>query len=252
MYRSLSFVGLNIVPSSGKSHLDAVACSTDLSALLAGTDISVAGRTEGRATEDTERWTICRLLATLNQEGGLRFPLKLTHRDRPDFELVQGGSSTGIEITEAITQDYSSCLALAERIKPDAVIDMSLFHPDSPRKTTQELREIIASSSLTGSGWAGSFAEEDWASFIGDVISGKQTKLEKVGYRKFPVNWLAIYDNLPLPNVNLADAVALLAPKIAPLWSRKLSFDAVFIERGPVIVELTRSKSAHHILVDLW
>ncbi|NUY03546.1 hypothetical protein [Paraburkholderia youngii] len=210
----------------------------------------MAGRTEGRTTEDTELWTICRLLATLNQQGRLHFPLKIEHGDRPDFELVQGNNSTGIEITEAISQSYSACLALAERIKPDAVIDMSLFRPDSPRKTTQELREIIAASSLTGSGWPGSLAEEDWATFIAGDISGKHAKL--VGYRQFPVNWLAIYDNLPLPNVNLADAIAHLAPKIAPLWGRKPCFDTVFIERGPVIVELTRSKSTHHILVDLW
>jgi hypothetical protein len=238
------------VASLDKTNIGAVASSADLRALLANTDITVPRRTEGRTTTDTERWTICRLLATLNQQGRLHFPLKIAHGDRPDFELVKGNSSTGIEITEAISQSYAACLALAERIKPHAVIEMSLFRPDSPRKTTQELKEIIAASSLTGSGWAGNSAEEEWAIFLAENISGKHLKL--LNYRQYPVNWLAIYDNLPLPNVNLADAIAHLAPKIAPLWTRKPCFDAVFIERGPVIVELTRSNSAHHTLVDLW
>jgi len=250
MLHSLYGKRLNIVPSPKTFNLEAVASSADLRALLAGLDISVAGRTQGRMTEDTERWTISRLLATLNQQGRLHFPLKITHGDKPDFDLVQGNSSTGIEITEAISQCYSACLALADRIKPDAVIDMSRFRPDSPRKTTQQLREIIAASSLTGPGWAGNSAEEDWATFIAGDICGKHAKL--VGYRQFPVNWLAIYDNLPLSNVNLANAIANLAPKIAPLWSQKPCFDAVFIEHGPFIVELTRSKCARHILVDLW
>jgi hypothetical protein len=81
-------------------------------------------------------------------------------------------------------------------------------------------------------------------------IEDKHAKL--AGYRQFPMNWLSIYDNLPLPNVNLADAMAHLAPKIASLWNRKPCFDAVFIERGPVIVELTPSRNVHHVLEDLW
>jgi hypothetical protein len=250
MLDSLCGKGLNIVAPSDKSNIDAVGSSADLRALLAGTDLSVARRTEGRTKEGTELWTICRLLATLNQQGRLHFPLKIVHGDKPDCELVQGNSSTGIEITEAISQSYSACLALAERTKPDAVIDLSLFGPDSPRKTAQELKDIIAATSLTGLGWEGNSAEEDWATFTAANISSKHAKLGC--YRQFPVNWLAIYDNLPLPNVNLADAIARLGPKIAPLWSRKPCFDAIFIERGPVIVEFTRSNSAYHILVDLW
>jgi hypothetical protein len=219
---------------------------------LAATDISVALRTKGRTTAETERWTICRLLATLNQQRRLCFPLKLMHGDRPDFELVQDRSSAGIEITESISQDYAACLALAERTRPGAIIDMSLFRPDSPKKTLQELKDIVAASSLTGTGWAGSSAENDWATFIEQDISSKQMKLAKPGFSYFQTNWLAIYDNLPLPNVNLARAVALLVPKIAPLWSRNPSFQAIFIERGPVIVELTPSNTVHHVLVDLW
>ncbi len=238
--------------SSDKFHIDAVDSSANLRTLLAGTDISMARRTKGRTTEDTERWTICRLLATLNQQGRLHFPLKLTHGDRPDFELVLGNSSTGIEITEAISRDYAACLALAEHIKPDAVIDLSLFRPNSPRKTIQELRKIIAASTLMGPGWAGNAAEKDWATSIADVVSSKKAKLGKAGYRKFPRNWLAIYDNLPLPNVNLVDAVALLVPKIEPLWGQEPWFDAVFIEHGPVIVEITRLTITHHTLADLW
>jgi hypothetical protein len=238
--------------SSVKLPSSAIASSSDLRAILAATDISVSARTQGRTTAETEQWTICRLLATLNQQGRLRFPLKLIHGDRPDFELVQNRSSTGIEITEAISQDYAACLALAERTRPGITIDMSLFRPDSPRKTVEELKNIVAASRLTGPGWAGRSAETDWATFIEQDISIKQMKLAKAGFRNFQTNWLAIYDNLPLPNVNLAHAVALLAPKVAPLWSRSHSFHAVFIERGPVIVELTPSGSLNHVLVDLW
>lgn len=238
--------------SPGNPPLQAIASSSDLRALLAATDISVASRTQGRTTQETERWTICRLLATLNQNGRLHFPLTLIHRDRPDFELVENRRRVGIEITEAISQDYAAAVALAERTRPGATIDISLFRPDSPRKTTQELKEIVAASSLAGPGWAGSSAEADWATFMKSTISRKRATLAKAGFCIFPVNWLAVYDNLPLPNVNLTDAVAHLVRNIAPIWSESPCYHAIFIERGPAIVELTPFKTVLHVLEGLW
>jgi len=153
--------------------------------ILSEISVEVPGRSQGRRTEHTERWSMSYLLATLSAINTLTFPLSLTHVDKPDFILNLNESLTGIEVTESIPSDYAKCCAIAEHEKPDAAIDISLFKRDSPSKTTQELKNIIHSSELTGDGWSGQSAENDWALFINDAISIKLHKLNNAGYLEF-------------------------------------------------------------------
>jgi len=220
-----------------------------LLATLAATDLHVPGRTTGRTTQQTERWTVCRLLATLTSIDRLRFPLSVSHEDKPDFRLEFDGRSVGIEVTEAISTDYSKCLALAEREKPGALIDMSLFRWGGEPKTTADLREIIQATELQGGGWDGESAEVEWAHYIESIVSVKSRKA--AAYTHHDCRWLAIYDNLPLPHVHLARGAEKLRPLLAP-WDDHVEFHAVFIEHGPVILELTPRSVSVHNLNDLW
>lgn len=105
----------------------------ELLAALRGIDISVPPRSAGRKTEHTETWTICRLLSTLEASGLLSYPVALTHRDRPDFHLQSGSRDIGIEVTEAISEQYAAYAALAEREFPGAWLEPAHFKWGAPK-----------------------------------------------------------------------------------------------------------------------
>lgn len=233
------------------THFGVVDCTSvdELMKRLAATSLEVPKRTNGRTTEQTERWTICRLLSTLGALKRLVYPLSVLHVDKPDFTVSMSSARVGIEVTEAIHRDYARCVALAEHEKPDAVIDASLFRWGDPEKTLAQLRAIVAASQLTGPGWAGDSVESEWAIHIASIIASKRAKLPS--YRQHDLQWLAIYDNLPLPNVNLALAVQKLQRLLQP-WNDKATFDEIFVEHGPVIVALTGQSVCFLELNDLW
>ncbi|MVF23703.1 hypothetical protein EVC37_19110 [Methylocaldum sp. BRCS4] len=141
---------------------------------------------------------------------------------------------------------------MAERENPEAVIDMSLFKWGSPKKTTEELRAIINSSKLTGDGWSGQSAEVEWAQHINDAVSTKLGKLNNSGYEELPEYWLYIYDNLPLPNVHATRATEILLSEYSDTWIGSREFARIFIERGPIIIDISNGSATNHEIVDLW
>jgi hypothetical protein len=229
------------------------ASAEELWAELKRVDISVPARTDGRTTHDTETWTICRLLSTLAKAEHLCFPLRVVHRDRPDFEIDAGSRKAGIEITEAITQQFAAYCALAERECPDALLELAHFGWDAPNRTTEEMRALLCQSQLTSDGFAGDRPEQDWARFILSTVDSKLAKLARPDFTKFDENWLSIYDNLPLPDIfDLDKAIAFLRPLLQDRWSRTPSFHVVFVEHGAVIAKITASGSENLVLNDIW
>jgi len=224
----------------------------NLLATLKSTLMDVPGRTEGRKTEHVEKWSICHLLATLVPINTLLFPLSLQHIDKPDFILEMDKNQYGIEITESIPPDYAKCCAMAEKINPDTVIDMSLFKWDSPPKSTKELKEIINCSKLTGPGWSGESAEGDWAKYIHGAISTKLDKLNNSGYKELPEYWLSIYDNLPLPSIKATRATGTLISEFSKEWKGDRVFTHVFIEMGQTMIDISGNKATNHNILDLW
>lgn len=223
-----------------------------LFALLREIDLSVPGRTEGRTTHHTETWSICRLVSTLAAAGLLTFPVAVTHRDRPDFLIDDDGKLIGVEITEAISQQYAAYCALAEREFPGALLELAHFRWDSPKRTVEEMRTLLRQTQLTSDGWAGDHPEREWALFMQSAIDNKIGKLAHPDFAKFERNWLSIYDNLPMPNIHLGNAIGFLQPLLQDRWARSPGFDAVFIEHGPVIAHITSTGSNHLLLKDLW
>ncbi len=223
-----------------------------LIAALKSTSIDVPRRTDGRNTEHTEKWSICRLLATLSHNNRLTFPLTVQHVDKPGFILEMNKNKYGIEVTESILPDYAKCCAMAERENPEAVIDMSLFKWGNPRKTTEELREIINCSELTGDGWSGNSPEIEWAHYINDAISTKLYKLNNAGYVELPENWIYIYDNLPLPNIHATRATNVLLSEFSDNWKGDRVLTHIFIERCPIIIDIFDGKACNYEISDLW
>jgi hypothetical protein len=201
-------------------------------------DTAVPLRTKGRKTEHTESWVISRLLSTLDRYDRLTFPVEVRHQDKPDFLLLQNERSVGIEITEAIPEQYAEFNALAEREFPDTLLEPRHFRAGSSRKKIEEMREILRQNRLTAPPWEGDTAEDEWTTYIEQAIRTKHAKLQKIDFSKHEENWLAIYDNLPLPNVHLQKALSRLRPKIVDLWAESLKFVRIFIEHGPVILDI--------------
>lgn len=226
--------------------------SRTLRETLRAIDITVPLRTEGRKTAHTESWVICRLLSTLARHGRLSFPVSVTHRDKPDFLLMQGLLQVGIEATEAISEQYAAFSALAEREFPNVLLDPGHFRWNSPRKTVEEMREILRKGRLTAPPWVGDRPEEEWALYMESIVRTKLSKLKRSDFAKLPENWLAIYNNLPIPNVHLQKASQRVLPKIADIWGDTPSFQRIYVEHGPVILEIRERDTAHLVLEDLW
>lgn len=225
---------------------------TVLIAQLASVDISVPGRIEGRTSGNTEAWTLCRLLATLANAGELRFPLSAAGRERPDFLLELAGRLIGIEVTEAITAEFAAFCALAEREFPGVWFSLAQFRMGGKCKTPEDMRAVLRGDVSMGDGWVGDSPEREWASYIADAVSKKGRNLVKVGFETFDENWLSMYDNLPVPNIHLGDAIKLLRPLLEEHWDSTPSFDRVFIEHGQVIACVSRHEASQLELNDLW
>lgn len=234
-------------------HIPAVTNSQELFSALKRIDISVPARIDGRKTDHTETWAICRLLSTLAKADRLEFPASVASRDRPDCLIRAGSAKVGVEITEAISPQFAAYCALAEREFPDVFLQPGHFRWGAPELTVAEMRQLLAQSQkITSEPWVGDRAEQEWALFIQSVVDIKLEKLARPGFEVFDQNWLAVYDNLPLPNVHLGKAITYLRPLIEDRWSRVPGFNMLFVEHGPVIAQITATRSEHLILHDLW
>jgi len=234
------------------AKIDDIQCCEQLHQALARIDISVPGRIDGRTTEHTEIWTICRLLSTLGSASELNYPISLVHRDRPDFLLRQRKVNCGIEVTEAISTDFAAFCAFADREYPDANYDISNFRWGSRKLSVDEMRGLLTGRDRGSDGWSGDVPEMEWARYVESIVSAKIRKFSDSNFEKFDRNWLAIYDNLPLAYLNLESAISHLSPYLENYWSQGLVFDQLLIEHGPVIAKLTRDDIEYLELDDLW
>ena len=201
--------------------LSNISSNQELIERLKNIAISVPLRTEGRKTQHTETWSISKLLATLSKYDEVSFPLSLIHRDKPDYLVYSGDLKIGVEVTESIPQKYAEFCALAELEFPNTVFDIGHFRWDSSEITQNQMREILANPLITSAGWAGDSAEREWALFVQKSVCRKLAKLAHSDFEKFDQNWLTVYDNLPIPNINLQVAISFLQPLLANCWKYK-------------------------------
>lgn len=200
--------------------------SAELRARLAEMDIDVPARSEGRRNHQAERYCIVHLLETL-PIGRFSFPLTLTHSDKPDFLLVMPGSEVGIEHTEAVPENVARANFLREKgLGPDVYFTPHAA-PGAPRKTANELRHDIEADE-PGPGWYGDSPEREWAAAMAHSVKEKIPKATAEGFVRYPVNWLIIYDNWPLPAIDYSKAATYLVPLLADMGAFSV-FDAIFV-----------------------
>lgn len=179
------------------------------------------------------------------------FPLQLIKRERPDFLLKAGSLNIGIEITEAINEEYAKAVTLPEAASDDAIIDSSLFKWGTTRRKLEDLRFIISQKKPTGPGWDGNSVEKEYAAAILDIIDFKTQKLQKLGFDRFDKNWLDIYCNIMLPLLNLYEANELFVKNATNYWSKN-GFSDVFVEKGDSIIWYSSEGTQILPLADLW
>lgn len=218
---------------------------------LALIDISVPPIDEGRTTEHCERWSICRLMATIFIDQDFKFPIKLVKRERPDFCLHTGPNQIGIEVTEAIQPDYARARVLPEAGLDESILDPSLFKWGSPKKSLKELRSIASEKKLTGPGWDGEEIEVEWSTAIFDTIKKKSAKLISKGFKKYKENWLSIYDNANSFAIDIDISISIIAKELSKYWSNE-SFDKIYVETGKLIIEISNGTVKKIPLNDLW
>lgn len=94
--------------------------------------------------------------------------------------------------------------------------------------------------------------EREWALYMESIVRDKIEKLKQVDYVKFSETWLAIYDNLALPDVDLQRAVGRLRPLIADAWSQLPTFQRIYIEHDRFMVELNQGSAEYLVIENLW
>jgi hypothetical protein len=200
----------------------------------------------GRTKDHVEAWTICHLLATLSRTACLHFPLRLQKGERPDFDIESHSGAIGVEITEAIPEDYAQAVAIENTKYPErkAQVDEALFAWGSPKKSPQDIHRLLEKSGdrFTGPGWVGDSVEREWATAVLETIRSKTAKLNEASFRRQPENWLAIFDNIPGAALDIDKAVQFLLPGLAAEPSRTAVFAKVFVlhSRELVVIDPNR------------
>jgi hypothetical protein len=233
-----------------KIHSESTASSkADLICYLKKQDIAVPPRTEGRTSQQCERWGGFRLLATLAKGDFFSYPLKLVHQDKPDFLICYGECKVGIEFTEAISQEWAETDALMEREGIEVPLLMDQFKRGTPKRTVSQRRDIIHNQPV-GEGWAGNGFAHEWALCMMDSVYKKTEDFRKPDFKKYAKNMLLIYDNWYIPPVNAG--MKFLIAELKSYWNQKNNYDGVLIDTGNQLVTIYPRKWNQQPIVDLW
>lgn len=227
---------------------------------LRAIDISVPKR--GECTHDerktqAEIWTVFRLLSSLTRANRVTFPITVIKRDRPDFYVRFATTEVGIEASEITDEKYSKYLTLAAEEFPEAIHDPGLFRPGNPNLSKDQMRVLLKEASqprarLMSKPWVGDSAEAEWADYVVSRVESKLGALARKGFESFQQNWLSMYGNAPPPNIDVEVAMRLLLPRLEGFWTKNPSFDALYVEEGETIIQITATGWEQIGLDDIW
>ena len=143
----------------------------------------------------------------------------------------------GIETTEAINRDYAAASVHPNARSPNSVDDPSRFKWGSVGRTRKQIRCEAARTELTGDGWVGDSPEREFAAIVADTVSAKLAKLID-GYGRFDRDCLLIYQNQPLPCLDVECARRHAENKVVPILDPP-GFHTAFVDVDERIVEFT-------------
>jgi predicted nucleotidyltransferase len=157
----------------------AAASGDELRALLEQVDITVPRRTQGRRSEHIERYCVVHYLRTLERNGLLRFPFRISKDDPPDFVVEMGSERFGLEVTEAGDPEHQRAMtALETAPRGSVVVGGSVREPGKPARSWP---------------YAGDEPERFWTA---EVLARIKKKTEQLAaYASLPEECLLVYDN---------------------------------------------------------
>lgn len=194
-----------------------------------------------------------RLLATIADSNAVAFPLRLEHREKPDFALHLPTRSVGIECVEAVSEEWAQIDAIRERDFPDALIMLPMLKPGQKRFALEE-RIAIAKGKKAGPPWAGNMAERHWAQALAYFIEQKTMKLRAGNYTDFSENWLLIQDEWRVPvyrQEERLEAAELCVSQISHLLQPP-AFSFIFVGSSKWLLRLAPGPVQINLMRDLW
>lgn len=151
----------------------------EIRSLLSQVDATVPQRTQGRTRDHRERYCIVHYLRTLEQNGLLQYPFKLTKGEGPDFTVEMGSQQFGLEVTEAGSPEHQRATTELEKSPQGSLLEGNVVRaPGEP---------------LSGRPYVGDEPERLWTA---QVLAAIQKKTEQLStYQDLPDYQLLIYDN---------------------------------------------------------
>jgi len=223
----------------------------DILLYLGKQDVSVPARTGGRTPQHCERRTAFRLIATWAAENLLEYPLQITHQDKPDFLLCYQGHQIGVEVTEAVSEEWAATDALAEQMDKVVPLLQDQFKRGTPKRTAAQRRELLENQSH-GPGWGDFGMDREWAASMMDCIFRKTRSLSRSGFTKCEKNLLLIYDNLPAFRLPRPQPIDYLIEELKPYFAEQLRYDGILIDSVGELLEFYPDGHQIHPIVDLW
>ncbi|MEJ8856965.1 hypothetical protein WKW79_20485 [Variovorax robiniae] len=160
-------------------------------------------RPKERLKREKEVYAISRLVGQVPALAAL--PIKIVHSEEPDFEVLSGTVSYGIEHVELIPQGQAWRRQIrADMLKRgEKLQDWSFIRPAFPSAPLQERSEIENDlrNNPPGPGWVGDEVEKQWTEALSAYVKDKVHKAKR--YKQFDANWLLVYDNWPVPILDL-------------------------------------------------
>ena len=225
--------------------------ASDLLQKLWKTDISVPARIKGRTTKQCETWVIYHFLATICRTALVGYPLRIRHRDRPDFVFVMPFMQIGVEIVEAVPQAQAEADAYSEHKAILAITGIPHFEPGEPQRSQKEIK-AIAKGTYRVLPWMDDSIEQSWIRAMLYFSRLKASKFQKPGFKKYDNNWLLVYDDWRPSSVD--------ERMVTEGFSKQLfnqnwvnPFERIFVLRPEAVWEFSnQAKPVTYPVLDLW
>ena len=215
--------------------------SDELLRKFASHNVSVPSRGSGQTKDHREIWVASRFLCTIASSAYFTYPLRVEFSDRPDLilEFERGESkSIGIEITEAISQNAAKLQAELERDGRADICHHVPEHKYSDSRQDLETQRNIVLGDIASPPIMGNAVERNWYVAIREFVCKKTEKIMHPDFRRFPENWLLIYDNWS-PSPPYSEVQRIINQLSQDLFAsdRKQPFDRVFILDSEIMWE---------------
>ena len=217
-----------------------ISSSDELLRKLASHNVSVPPRGSGQTKDHREFWVASRFLCTIASSTYFSYPLRVEFSDKPDLILkFERGEpkSIGIEITEAISQNAAKLQAELERDGRADIYHVPEHKYSDSRQDLETQRKIVRGK-VPSPPIMGNAVERNWCVAIREFVCKKTEKFMHPDFRRYPENWLLIYDNWsPSPPYSEVQRIInqLSQNLFASDW--KQPFDRVFILNSEIMWE---------------